>query len=174
MEVKTIPFGLNLGSRDESVNGYKNMDIEKHPGVDYVGDVADLSRFSDDSINGIVASHILEHFSHNDTLDVLREWRRVLIPGKTLKLAVPDFARIVEIYQKVGIDQWLLDYLHGGQEYETAKHLISFDEKSLAGLLLKAGFSDAYRVDDLLITGCSRLISTLDGKSVSLNVEAIK
>ena len=157
------------------------MDIEPHPGVDYVGDVSDLSRFPDGSVDEIYASHILEHFSHTNTEAVLREWGRALGPQGILYVGVPDFSRTVVLYSKYGLNEWVRNFLYGDQSYPTAYHYTCFDESALALLLLKSGFSDVSRVEFFPFESnpgvpgdCSTNISTWDGKSVSLNMVAIK
>lgn len=168
---------LNLGSRNRAIPGFKGMDCDAHEGVDFVGDISDLSRFEDGSVAEIYASHCLEHFPHLQTVSVLKEWARVLEPGGILYVAVPDFKRTVELYALTGINQWVQDYVSGGQEYATAYHYAIFDEGKLRGLLLAAGFSEASAVDQFPVgdrKDCSRLRSSLDGKPVSLNMVAIK
>ena len=169
--------GLNLGSRNRAIDGFLNMDCDKHEGVDIVGDISDLSRFADGSIPAIYASHILEHFPHPRTLNVLKEWFRVIAPGGKLYVAVPDFERCAELYSAYGITQWLQDYVSGGHEYPTAKHEAIFDEAKLSGLLLAAEFSESWRVEQFPFgdeNDCSNLVSNLDGEPVSLNLIAIK
>ena len=169
--------GLNLGSRTRSVESFANMDIDAHPGVDFVGDVSDLSRFSDGSIPEIFASHILEHFPHTKTLDVLKEWFRVIEPGGKLHVAVPDFERAAELYLSLGLSDWVNRFLMGDQEYKTAYHYNLFDEGKLTKLLKEAGFSDSFRVESFPIGedyDCSNLASTHDGEPVSLNMIATK
>ena len=178
METQEKAAGLNLGSRNRSIPGFKNMDIEAHEGVDFVGDCSDLSRFESDSIPEIYASHILEHFSLNKTLDVLKEWHRVLEPGGKLYVAVPDFGRIVELYQGTGfLSNWMVRFLCGDQEYPTAYHYNIFDDNRLTEILNDAGFSDVFRVESFPMSDddeCSNLASEIDGERVSLNLIATK
>jgi len=154
------------------------MDIDSHEGVDFVGDVSDLSRFADGSVAELYASHILEHFPHTQTLAVLKEWARVLKPGGILYVAVPDFRRTAELYMALGgLNDWMVNFLWGDQVYKTAFHYVGFDIGRLRGLLMAAGFSEASQVEEFPVGDrfdCSRKVSTLDGKSVSLNVVAIK
>lgn len=169
--------GLNLGSRTRSIPGFANMDIDLHSGVEFVGNVSDLSQFESGSIPEIMASHILEHFPHPKTLDVLKEWHRVIEPGGKLYVAVPDFERCVELYQMGGLTQWLQEFVSGGHEYPTAKHEAIFDEGKLTRLLREAGFADVFRVESFPMSeddDCSNLASTLDGQRVSLNLIAVK
>ena len=167
---------LNLGSWERKIPGFQNMDIDPHPGVDFVGDVSDLSKFENNSISQIYASHILEHFPSNKTLSVLKEWHRVLTPGGILYVGVPDFERVVELYKKIGLCDWVQNFLWGDQGYKTAFHYAGFDEKRLRELLKRAGFSEMSRVENFPfgIKDCSMNRSNLDGKSVSLNLLAIK
>lgn len=175
--MKTMIAGLNLGSRNRAIPGFLSMDCDAHEGVDIVGDISDLSRFEDGSVEEIYASHSLEHFPHPQTISVLKEWHRVLAPGGKLYVAVPDFQRCVELYGYSGINQWLLDYVSGGQEYETAYHKAIFDEDRLSGLLKEAGFAESFRVEAFPIgdpEDCSNLVHNYDGLPVSLNMIAVK
>jgi predicted SAM-dependent methyltransferase len=171
------PLKLNLGSRDRAMKGFQNMDIDAHEGVDFVGDVSDLSRFENESVEEIFSSHILEHFEHTRTEDVLKEWFRVLKPMGKLYVAVPDFRRCVELYFQVGLNQWIVNFLCGDQGYKTAFHYNLFDEPRLSQMLKRVGFVEVYRVDEFemsLPRDCSNLASTHDGERVSLNLVAIK
>jgi len=168
---------LNLGCNTRIKEGYLNVDRDFYPGVNYQCDVSDLSSFKDESIEEIYASHILEHFSHTRTADVLKEWRRVLQTGGILKLAVPDFRRAIDIYLKCGMKDWIVYFLYGDQGYEGANHYCAFDEGRLKCILESIGFCDISRVDSLPgsdSSECSNNISNMDNKSVSLNIVAVK
>lgn len=168
--------GLNLGSRNRAIPGYLNMDCDAHEGVDILGDVSDLSRFEDASVGNIYASHVLEHFPHTQTLSVLKEWRRVLAPGGVLYVAVPDFKRTVELYLRTGLNAWVVNFLWGDQGYKTAFHYAGFDARYLGDLLKEAGFSESSQVGNFPIGDihdCSRNISSLDSRAVSLNMVAV-
>lgn len=172
----TNKIRLNLGARDKAIPGFIGIDCDPHAGIGEVGDIADLSQYADGSVAEIYASHCLEHFPHRRTLDVLLEWNRVLAKGGILYLAVPDFERTVELYQKIGLDDWVQNYVCGDQGYRTAFHYAIFDFKRLHSILMKAGFSEASRVKSFgfLKNDCSELLSNVDFKQISLNVMAVK
>lgn len=168
---------LNLGARNRPIPGFLGIDCDAHPGVDVVADVADLSLFETGSVAEVYASHILEHFPHPRTTAVLREWARALMPGGILYVAVPDFSRAVELYQRAGLADWVVNYLWGDQGYATAFHYAGFDEHRLRALLLDTGFSEASRVDTFPVGhpgDCSTNISNIDLKPVSLNIVAVR
>jgi predicted SAM-dependent methyltransferase len=58
---------------------------------------ADLP-FPEGSFDVVYHSHVLEHFSKADGLRLLKRCRQVLRPGGTLRVAVPDLERIVQLY----------------------------------------------------------------------------
>lgn len=159
------------------MDGFNNMDIDAHGGVDFVGDVSDLSRFQDGSIDAIYASNILEHFPHVRTNNVLTEWKRVLRVGGILYLSVPDFARAIEIYKQTGLKDWIQNFLMGDQGYKTAFHYAIFDEKRLRDIVIEAGFRECSFVERFSFSDpddCSNNVSSIDGKIVSLNAVVIK
>ena len=51
---------LHIGG-EEIKEGWKILNIQKKPGVDFIGDITDLSQFDDESIEEVYASHVLEH-----------------------------------------------------------------------------------------------------------------
>ena len=54
---KKLLVGLHFKLKD----GWKILNIQKFDGVDYQGDISDLSQFEDNSIDEIYASHVVEH-----------------------------------------------------------------------------------------------------------------
>jgi predicted SAM-dependent methyltransferase len=168
---------LNLGCRTRTKTGWVNFDCDPHPGVDVVGDIRNLSMYADGSVSEIYASHVAEHVPHPETLAMLKEWARVLEPGGKLYVAVPDFARCVELYMQLGLNDWINRFLCGDQEYRTAYHYSLFDEGKLSKLLAEAGFADSFRVEqfpDSEDAECSNLVSTHDGERVSLNMIGVR
>jgi Methyltransferase domain len=60
----------------------------KVPGRNYVAEGSDLSQFPNDSYDFLLSCHNLEHIAN--PIKALREWIRVLRPGGSLVLVVPD------------------------------------------------------------------------------------
>lgn len=173
---------LHLGCGRVDKPGFINIDGYPRRHVHYIRPIDDLAPFKDGSVDFIYVSHALEHFSHRDVKRVLGEWCRVLKPKGALCISVPDFEKLVAIYQAGGgdLDQ-ILAPLMGGQEYKYDFHFNAFDEKRLTQLFLESGFSSVrpwtpgedamHDFDDW-----SRREFFVGGKGfpVSLNLEATK
>ncbi len=147
---------LNIGAGVTEIPGYTNVDrklgMEAYP-LDY----------PNESVEAIYASHVLEHFSYNQTLDVLKDWVRTLKPGGVLKVAVPDFDKICEWYLSDHAEGLPLEaFLLGSHKDENDHHGAIFNEQKLRELLRLAG-----------LTGISRWKSEINdcaGYTVSLNL----
>ena len=91
---------LHLGCGNIRLKDFCNVDILSTHAVDVVSDISTLNNFNDNSIDLIYACHVLEHFSHDESIKVLKRWFEVLKPGGELRISVPDIDRIVKIYSK--------------------------------------------------------------------------
>lgn len=58
--------------------------------------------YRDNSVAAIYTSHMLEHLEPQDALAALREFHRVLEPGGTLRVSVPDLGRLIDAYGRDG------------------------------------------------------------------------
>jgi predicted SAM-dependent methyltransferase len=173
---------IHLGCGDIASPEFINVDARPGPHVHYICDVTDLSIFADGSADLVYASHVLEHVRHNGLKKTLWEWRRILKPGGILRLSVPDFDKILHIYQSSArrIDS-ILGPLMGGQEHKYNVHYSVFNQEYLTDRLREAGFREIRQWDpdcvanhnfrdwansDILVNGTAF--------PVSLNLEAVK
>ena len=113
----------------------------------------------DNSVGEIYTSHTLEHVPWFNTIAALKEALRVLRPGGLIEIWVPNFAYIVECYQKGECgDKWRKFNRHGdpvtwvnGRIFtygpdEANWHRAVFDEGHLTRCLTQAGFTDIKRL----------------------------
>jgi ubiquinone/menaquinone biosynthesis C-methylase UbiE len=144
---------LNLGCWHRYIPGFVHVDLCDMPHIDHKTSIDSLPMFADDSVDLIYSSHSLEYFDRLEAERVLAEWRRVLRPGGTLRVAVPDFDRLVEIYNRSGELRYLLGPLYGRMEITTASGLAKLYHKTvynlthLTALLKMCGFGNVRRYD---------------------------
>lgn len=168
------------------IPGFIHIDILDAPHIDHRCLVNQLSDFADHSVSLIYASHVLEHFGRHEVEAVLKEWHRVLAPGGVLRIAVPDFAAVVEMYEHEGLkdgESGLVGLICGGQRNDYDFHKCIFDEPFLSYLLTKTGFRDIHRwdwrttehahIDDFSQSYLPHM-DKQHGRLMSLNLEAIK
>lgn len=127
------PRRLNLGAGDTPLQDYENIDI-KHGEAAYP-----LENYSDESVDEIRASHLLEHFGMDQAQDVLNEWARVLKPGGLMKIAVPNFDKIVNAYINGAGDLPLEGWLMGGHQDQHDRHGSIWNAPKLETMMRTAG-----------------------------------
>jgi len=122
----------------------------------------------------VYSSHFLEHLFKQDGLRLLSECHRVLKPGGTVRICVPDLAYAVSLYSQGEKERMLEDYFfveHKGSFL--ARHKYMYDFQLLKALLNKAGFSQVVRCE--YHQGKTPDIDKLDNRAEeTLFVEAIK
>jgi len=138
---------LHIGCGKKHLAGYKHLDVIDYEHIDFVCDARKLTMIKDETVSEIYACHILEHVERGEVPHVLREWARVLKPLGTIRLAVPDFAAIVEEYMQNKDLMRFQGLLYGGQTYDYNFHHVAFDEQVLKSWLKEAGFDAIKRYD---------------------------
>jgi len=138
---------LHIGCGEKYIPGFIHIDIRKFPHVDYVSSADKLDMFDDNSVDLIYSCHLLEHFRRDQVEGILKEWYRVLKPGGILRLAVPDFEKLVEVYLKTKDLKLILGPLVGRQDYPENIHHMAFDYATLTELLTTVGFKNIHRYD---------------------------
>jgi predicted SAM-dependent methyltransferase len=131
---------LNIGDAGQSAEGYIGIDISR-------GQDATLLPYEDGSIEEIRASHVLEHFGHDQILPTLKEWIRTLKPGGVLKIGVPDFKELAEHYL-AGAHIQIQRYIMGGQMDPHDYHKTIFDYELLTETLKQVGLIGIRRWKD--------------------------
>jgi predicted SAM-dependent methyltransferase len=131
--VKTWTGKLNLGSGQYPLDGWWNVDL--HCDADTQADFRDL-HFT--NVEKIRMSHLLEHISWRETVDVLTQVRGWLRDGGTLEVEVPDMDAIMALGTQHPL--WF-KYVYGDQSHAGEYHLAGFTANSLGASLRQAGFT---------------------------------
>lgn len=139
---KTLNVGCGSRTYIEYPKGYvcTNMDErEDLDGLSLAGDVTKLIAFDNEYFDYILASDILEHFPLKKTVDILREWCRVLKIGGNIEFRVPNLVEICKHYAQHSDATHVSWLLYGGQDYPGNFHYICFDRKMLTELCATVG-----------------------------------
>jgi len=98
---KSIKY--NIGGGPKRINGFKNIDgLDWDGATDIKWNITDIPYdfAEDDSVDEIVSIECLEHISWRETLNVLKEWRRMLKPGGRITIQVPAIDKMCEMFVK--------------------------------------------------------------------------
>jgi predicted SAM-dependent methyltransferase len=174
---------LHLGCGKRYIPGFIHIDVVEYDHIDHICSIDNLSFIEDESVELIYNCHVLEHFKRQDVNKVLREWYRVLKKDGILRTSVPDFEKLVEVYNKYKDLKMIIGPLFGRMDYLYNIHYNVFDFKTLEEELKKAGFRKVYRYNwkdtihkdyDDYSQAYIPHMDKENGILLSLNVEAIK
>jgi predicted SAM-dependent methyltransferase len=104
----------------------------------------------DNTVDLMYASHVLEYFDRKKAKSILKEWNRVLKPNGELRIAVPDFYSMVQLYflNNIPLEKFL-GPLYGKMKMgkKLIYHKTVYDWNSLTELLTKTGYSNFSKYD---------------------------
>lgn len=174
--METVPMRLHIGGK-ETKRGWKILDVEARPEVDFVGDIRNLSGFDDQSCNEIYCSHVLEHIAMADMAATLTELHRILVKGGKLLVSVPNLDMLTWLLQNrdygAATRFMIMKMLFGGQTNEYDVHRIGLNFEFMVDFLKNAGFSEVEQVETFgLFPDCSEL--RVEGHLISLNLVVTK
>lgn len=135
-----MKLGLNIGSGQRPFSAtpevyWINVNSVEHEGMpkpDVVCDGANLF-YDADSVDYVVLHHVLEHFGCGEAAGLIREAGRVLKPGGSLLVFVPDLRALAERWLAGGLTtQIYVTNLYGAyMGHEEDRHKWGFDRESL-------------------------------------------
>ena len=173
---------IHLGCGPINLQGWVSIDVRQAPHVHLQSEGFALSEFADGAISEIYMCHVLEHFSFEEVGEILRNFHKKLKIGGVLRLSVPDFDRLVTVYQANGNNLELVKLaLMGGQDYAYNFHKCVFNCTTLTDVLVACGFEHMLEWNTLEEFGThlgdwsETDFQTPKGKfAISLNMKAIK
>ena len=164
---------LHFGCGSIADPRFVNIDARAMPHVHLVTQSPMLEFFEPETADSIYACHVFEHLTFRDQNAVLGRWFQLLKPGGLLRLSVPDFDKLLDIYAASGRDATTIQpMLMGGQDYPGNFHCAIFTERHLSNLLKEAGFVEIATWDPRDLPNWPRDYSWWG--EVSLNLTAVK
>ena len=142
-----MKINLGCGWRDFG-RDWVHIDGGDYPHLDSC-DITELP-YDNETVDLIYASCVIEYFDREEAIDVLKEWGRVLKSGGQLRLSVPDFEVMADLYvkNKYPLDSFL-GPLYGKMPMrkETIYHKTVYDYQSIKEMLVSLGIRDVRRYD---------------------------
>lgn len=148
------------------------------------------------SVKLIYASHVFEHMALNEMRAALANCHKLLQPGGTLRLIVPDLQKRAELYLaktgEEGAADWLMEQLFMGVRERqrgwkqmirdaigNSRHLWMYDEAAMRAELVRAGFGDVRRASygdsgDPILAQVENPDRFRDGEVDELALDAVK
>lgn len=180
---------MHLGSGKRHIPGWVHVDLADYPHIDYNHDIRTLPMFADESVSVVYSSHTFEYFDRVEAASVLTEWRRIIIEGGTLRLAVPDIEALIAVYREYRSLDMIIGPLYGRMPVDSNHpdhvlyHRTVYDFASISKILEENGFEDVRRFDwrqtehaacDDFSQAYIPHMDKENGLLISLNVEATK
>lgn len=168
---------LNLGCGSDIREGYINVDLHERPGV-FAADLSQIPwQWSDRSADEVMMLDFLEHFEIRKSRSIVKECARIIRPGGTLVVQVPDMEiccaailRQADVpcnvcgdamppgteYEGclrcgtdwVDVSEAAMKRMYGGQDYTGNYHMAGFTRDTLSSLLESCAFIGVRFVED--------------------------
>jgi predicted SAM-dependent methyltransferase len=183
---------LQLGCGSDLIAGFLNTDHPLNRRADASVDARFGLPFQDNSFKEVYAHHVIEHLDYQDAYRVFSEVGRVLTPGGTFRMIVPDLKTFLNRYHNDSagdifrllppwhMENWavetpleMVDFMFRDNKFN--RHLSSWDFDTAELRLQKARFSRIVRqsVNKSLDTNLAGHDKE-DWAAFSLYVEAVK
>lgn len=151
---------LNVGCGAWPLRGWTNLDADPRAHADVYATVPPLP-YEDGALDEIFAGHFLEHLTVDEARAFLAECRRVLRPGGTLGVVVPDTRAVMErwlrgepsyiefpegVWRAVAdLDEVCALFLYS--TVQDSRHQWSYDMGTLTRVVTAAGFTVTSEID---------------------------
>jgi SAM-dependent methyltransferase len=173
---------LNWGYGRDAPSGWINADRTARPGVDVVVDVSEGLPIESGTIDYAVSVYTLQELAYPELAPALAELHRVLRPGGTLRVVLPDLDAAVRAYMEQDDDLFLAPdpvTSRGGRFIahilESGRSRTPFTFDFAEELLVGAGFVDVTRCASGETASGFQEIVELDGRARdSMFIEATR
>lgn len=154
---------LDLGSGnpdqgERQPEGYVLNDVQMHKNIDLVCNILHVRKFVPDGYcSEVRMSHVWEHFTIKEGIDILKICHKLLEPGGKLLIYVPNFRWHADLVV-TGNDEMGVHYAFGGQLDKYDQHKTGFTTKIIRKRLEENGF---------------RVTQMIDGTSIECHAERV-
>jgi predicted SAM-dependent methyltransferase len=180
---------LDIGCGPNTHQDYINLDYGWHPGVNLCWDITRGIPIKSNTLEGIFTEHCFEHISFCFILPILVECYRVLQPGGSIRIILPDGELYLKGYSSILQDKnapilpyALRDKINGfyspimsiNRVFRDEGHVFIYDFDCLFQLLERVGFESIQKLSFGIGRNPRLLIDSPSRAIESLYVEAVK
>ena len=167
---------INIGGEIKK-DGWKNLNVQKKPNVDIVGNINDLSQFEDESIDEIYASHVIEHVDQKTIKNTFKGIFRILKKDGKFYISVPDMDVLCHFFVSPLANKKIkfhtMRMIFGGQVDDYDYHYFGWNYEFMSDYLRDAGFLKVNKVGSFGLFNDTSDYKPY-GFPISLNVIAFK
>jgi len=174
MDERKLRINLGSGQRKFGTpeHPWLNVDVNPKWEPDLLADGADLSIIASDTAEYVVLHHVLEHFGLGEADTMLKECYRILAPGGSLIVCVPNLRELARAWLRGEITDYIYCVnLYGAyMDDEADRHKWGFGPSSLIQTLFESSAWGQVKAFDY---------RTIDGANIAkdfwiLALEAVK
>lgn len=182
-KIKHLQY-LNVGCSSNIHSGFIHLDYSWHDRIDICWDINKLPYpLKSNTLKGIYTEHCLEHIPFGSFQKNIAEFFRLLAPGGTLRLIMPDGEKYIDWYKDIknGIPRESLygqlrptPMMNINDVFRNYGHQFIYDFETVVLILKETGFTEIQKMayqqgrDPILLLDLERRANE------SLYVEAIK
>ncbi|MFH2018801.1 MAG: methyltransferase domain-containing protein, partial [bacterium] len=162
-EIAAMTIKLHLGCSNMypgPLDGWENLDIKKWNEKIVLHDLRKPLSYDTGTVSACFSCHTLEHLNRSDGSRLLAECFRVMKSGSPIRVIVPDFLGIIDLYvspntlyfiakkmphpaKKWGTrESWLLEMLYPQDTDGGCQHKYMYTVKGLYLAMVNAGFKN--------------------------------
>lgn len=154
---------LHIGCGPHIIKDWINCDIISFPGVDLICP-ADKLTLENESVDEILAEHLIEHLTYFEFNRAMAEWYRVLKPDGKLTIECPDLLGLCKQFVEgneykrywTSGNYWpIINQIYGHQRGQTQEEQLSqvhksgYTEEHLRFVFLGLGYKETKRLPPL-------------------------
>lgn len=141
-----VEIGANQKPQAQYIESFKDakiltLDVDEKQNPDIVADAAEMPVELYGKLDGLLASHVLEHFSYWKTEAILKGWIDCLKPGGEIHVLVPSLEWAAREVLSDNPSPAVYAQLFAGQVNFWDVHLTGFTMRKLRSLFEKAGIA---------------------------------
>lgn len=104
---------LQIGAKGNILKGWLNTDLCPPSSEVVFLDATKPFPFEDSTFDYIFCEHLIEHLTYHEGLSMLHECYRVLKPGSRIRIATPDFEKLIGLYtrEKSDLQQQYIEWV---------------------------------------------------------------